>query len=127
MEERAIKLEFVRRVLEEQARELDKRQTQRIERYLKFRTGYLLKQRQTEVSKGSSDEGRLTLTVPIYARFQDMKKKTSSNRKKFQSKNRPIYNVPTMRVYNATAKKLMFFFTREVAEQIKKELSQQNS
>jgi hypothetical protein len=127
MEERAIKLEFVRRVLEEQARELDKRQTQRIERYLKFRTGYLLKQRQTEVSKGASDEGRLTLTVPIYARFQDMKKKTSSNRKKFQSKNRPIYNVPTMRVYNATAKKLMFFFTREVAEQIKKELSQQNS
>jgi hypothetical protein len=124
-----IKLEFVRRVLQEQADELDERQTKRINRYLKFRTGRLLNMRNIQVQAGGNKfDGKMSLDIPIYGRFQDMRKNkaASTNRRKLKNKNTtPIYNVPTMQVYNVLGKKLMFFLTKETIAQIKQELSNQ--
>jgi len=123
--DRKVKKEFVRRVLDEQAKELNNRQTKAIERYLTFRSGQLLNERKVQVEGGGdSMDGKLVLTIPVHGRFMDMKLKNM--RKTNRARLTKIYNSPSMAVFNATGKKLMYFFTKEVAAQINHELNNQN-
>ena len=133
-----IKKAFVKKILQEEAKRLDKTQTAAIRKLLNFHSGRLDRDREQSVSSGSELDGMLTLSIPGYGRMLDIKPKNrkfasniSKNRLKLhdrRSKRKayPIYNKITFGHYNAIAYKLMYGLTNEVADNIKKELSQIN-
>lgn len=129
-----IKLEFVRRVLNDEAQHLNREQSKIIAQRLNSRSGNLLNSRKYVVEAGTSSmDGKLELTHPIYERFLDMKRRSQNFRKyQINKKNRKvlhtrksfhIHNQPIMKAFNTIGGKLLYFFTEEVAQQIKNELN----
>ena len=120
----SIRTEFIKKVLEEQGKNIDKSQTAAIDKYLHFRTGRLHDQRKFEVSRGSEMDGKLVATHPIRSRFLDMKpKRKDAYKKRKRSKGFPIHNRIFFGYYNRIAYSLNYGLTEEVAKKLKADLS----
>lgn len=112
---------FVKDVLESEGAKLLSRQGTAISSSLKQQSGRLMSSREITVSGGSDMNGKLTLEHPIYERFLDMRKPGKNGRKK---KGRRIHNRFVFGAYASIAKNLMYGFTDEVADEIRKKYSE---
>lgn len=118
-----IKKEFVRRILQDEANRFEKNQALQMRRLLTFHTGTLERERQFEVTSDDSMDGKLTHKHKAYQRFLDIKKKTrSSKTNRIQRKQKPIHNTFVFGHYYSIANRLMFDFTNDVADGIKRDL-----
>ncbi len=110
---------FIQDTLRQEGEKMIQAQGKRISSVLERRTGVLMSGRRAQAS---SD--KLTFTHPIYERFLDMKRRsTSSGRKggkRRSSGNRKIHNRYVFGAYNSIAQRLMYGFTDEVAEQYRR-------
>lgn len=121
--EHRIRTEFIKRVLQEEGREIDKLQVSAIDKYLHFRTGRLRDDRKQMVEQQSGMDGKLTLLHPIRERFLDIKPKNISSRKnRKRRKAYPIHNRIIFGRLNKIAYKLNYHLTKEVADEIKADL-----
>lgn len=121
-----IKKTFVNRILASEKDRFGKSQSRAIQRLLNFRSGKLMNERKYETTEEGLMGGRLTLTIPAYGRFLDIKpknRKLSENHRKFRKlKAFPIYNRYAFGHYYAIADQLMYGLTEAVRESIKSEL-----
>ena len=124
-----IQKEFVRRTLEEEGHNINDVQTQAINKYLKFRTGRLLRGRKYDIKGSGEMDGKLTITHPVHQRFLDIKpKNVSVNMQGFRKRSRkafPIHNRIVFGHLNRIAFNLMYGLTEEVRESIKNDLDNQ--
>jgi hypothetical protein len=121
-----IKKAFVSRILASEKDRFKGSQSRAIQRMLNFRSGRLENDRTYETSTDGSMDGKLTLTLPAYGRFLDIKpknRKISENGRKFRKlKAFPIYNRYAFGHYYAIADQLMYGLTEAVRATIKDEL-----
>lgn len=125
-----IKDEFIRQVLEDEARRYKSNQGIEMEKRLKFHTRRLIDHRTHEVSRTGELSARLKLTFPAYERFLDMKRKVKRNKKTKAKKIKQGYRIHNRFVwghYNSIAYRLSNEFSAELAEQIKKDLQSKNN
>jgi hypothetical protein len=128
-----IKTEFIKRALENFNKRVDDAQTAAIRKLLHFKTGRLENNRTFKTETGNGFEGKAVITHPDYERFLDIKKKArvSENvqhwRKRIRGKQKsyPIHNRIIMGNYNRLAENLMYGFTEEVKESIKRDFDNQ--
>jgi len=119
-----IKKEFVRRVLTNESERFEKNQSLQMHRLVTFHTGDLERERHFSVSSDDTMDGKLTLRHKAYQRFLDIKKKVrNKSTKRIQSRNYPIHNKYAFGTYYSIANRLMFEFTNEVADGIKRDLN----
>lgn len=119
-----IKKEFVRRVLINESQRFDKNQTLQIRRLVTFHTGDLERERHFSVSSDDTMDGKLTLKHKAYQRFLDIKKKIrSKSSRRLKNRNIPIHNTFAFGHYYSIGNRLMYEFTNEVADGIKRDLN----
>lgn len=127
-----IRKEFVKQVLEKEGKLLHENQSRAIAKLLNFHSNRLYEGRDMDVKAEDALDGKMTLTIPAYGRFLDIKpknRKTGKNtenkyeswRRNRRAKSFPIYNRFVFGHYYALAYKLMYGLTDEVAEGIKKQ------
>ena len=127
-----VKKAFVKQVLKEEGKRFNRNQGAAIAKLLHFHSGRLDRDRPHSVESGDVMDGRLTVSIPAYGRVLDIKpknRKLSKNldrmtKRGYRRRAFPIYNRFAFGHYNAIAYRLMYGLTEEVAENIKKELSQ---
>lgn len=129
-----IRKEFVKQVLEAEGHELHNNQGMAIAKLLHFHSNRLMEQRELEVTQSGDMDGTLTLNIPVYGRFLDIKPKNNTIKeddkyKAWRNKRRkqayPIYNRYVFGHYHRIAYKLMYGFTNEVANSIKQQFQEQ--
>lgn len=129
-----IRKEFVKQVLEEEGRELHKNQSAAIAKLLHFHSNRLYNERPYSVTSTDSMDGEFSMVIPIYGRFLDIKPKNKAVqnqdkythwRKRRRTRAYPIYNRFVFGHYYTIAYKLMYGFTNDVADAIKKQFQQQ--
>ncbi len=121
-----IKKEFVRRILADEARRLEKNQGLQMRKLLHFHTGTLEAGRHFSITTPDNADGVLTIKHKAYQRFLDVKKKASmKNGRRVRKKQYPIHNTFVFGHYYSIANRLMVDFTNEVAEGIKREFEGQ--
>ncbi|EMS34628.1 hypothetical protein C943_03315 [Mariniradius saccharolyticus AK6] len=118
-----IKKEFVRRILKDEAERFEKNQALQMRRVLTFHTGTLERERFFSVTSDDSMDGKLTLKHKAYQRFLDIKKKVrSKNSRRLKQRRLNIHNRFVFGHFFSIANRLMYGFTEEVAEGIKRDL-----
>lgn len=117
-----IKGEFIRRTLKDEGNRWLTNQKVAMESVLTFNTGNLINNRFMSVSQNAPLSGTLTFEHSIQQRFLDLKSMTYGD--KTVRRKRNIHNRFAFHHYNMIARKLMFGFTNEVAESIKKDFQQ---
>ena len=137
MNERAyIRKEFVRQILEQEGRELHDNQGKAIAKLLNFHSNRLFTERSVSVEGGDDMDGKLTLTIPAYGRFLDMKPKNApskSENKYIHWRNRrrstafSIYNRFIFSHFYTIAYRLRYGLTDDVVAGIKKQLETENN
>jgi len=130
-----IKREFVRQILEDEGKKLYDNQGLAITKLLHFQSGRLQDERKLEIKTDDEMDGMLTLTIPWYGRVLDIKPKNRSisatekyglwSRRR-KTKAFPIYNRFVFGHYYTIAYRLMYGFTNEVADNIKKQFESEN-
>ena len=117
-----IKKEFVRRILTEESERFDRNQTLQIRRFTTFHTGALERERHFSVSSDDTMDGMLTLRHKAYERFLDIKRKVKTKGSNtIKNRSIPIHNKFAFGHYYTIANRLMFDFTNEVADGIKRD------
>lgn len=92
-------------------------------RLLSFHTGDLERERHFSVSADDTMDGKFTLRHKAYQRFLDIKKKIrSTNTRRIKKRSIPIHNKYVFGHYYSIANRLMFDFTNEVADGIRRDL-----
>jgi hypothetical protein len=128
-----IRKEFVKQVLEEEGRELHKNQSAAISKLLHFHSNRLHDERPYSATQTGDMDGMFSMSIPIYGRFLDIKPKNRKStggkygkwKKQRRTKAYPIYNRFVFGHYYTIAYKLMYGFTNDVADTIKKQFQQQ--
>jgi len=118
MIEEKIKRTFVADILKQQGNEIVREMQKRITRYTDAHTQQLISTPQHRLTAQEYAEGELSLTVVAHQRFLDMGAVGKQARNK--RKRRPLYNSIVFGNYYRIAYKLMYYFTEEVIEEIKK-------
>ena len=118
----SVKGEFIRRTLKSEGERFLRNQGVAIRSTTASRSGNLINNRSSSVSQDGPISGTLTITHPIYERFLDMKVLRYGKKKKKVRRKRQIHNRFVLGHYHAIARKLMYGFTSEVAEAIKKDI-----
>ncbi len=113
-----IKKQFVKQVLQDESKRFKKNQGAAMRKLLTFHTGRTIASRQFKVKSGDEMDGRMEVNHSITQRFLDIKKKGSKRRKRL-----PIHNKYVFGHYYSTARRLMYEFTDDVANEIRKQFS----
>lgn len=119
-----VKERFVRNVLEEEGRRMLGAQGAAIGRAVRFHTGRMFNDRSITVSGGADMDGKLTFTHTDYERFLDMKRLCHGSGKSNIKSNRRIHNRYVFGAYSSIASRLMYDLTDDVAESIRRQLSE---
>lgn len=131
-----VRKEFVKQILQQEGKELHDNQGKAIAKLLQFHSNRLMNERSYNVEGGDGLDGKLTLTVPGYARALDMKPKNklvsaqdkyTHWRQRRRSKGFPIYNRFVFGHYYTIAWRLMYGLTEDVAAGIKKQFESSNN
>jgi len=117
-----IKKEFVRRVLKDESDRFKKNQGLEMHKLLHFHTNKLHNDREFKVESSNTMDGKLIHSHVAYQRFLDIKRKIRSNKSnRIKKSSYPIHNRFVFGHYFSIANRLMYEFTNEVAEGIKKD------
>lgn len=111
----SVKARFIAQTLEKAGADMMVRQGSAIATSTGERSGRLLSERSIEVATGDGAEGRLTFSHPIYERFLDMRRLGGIKHKRRRIHNRFVFGM-----YSSIAARLMYGFTREVIDEIKR-------
>lgn len=118
-----VKKEFVRRIMEDEAKRFEKNQGLAMRKFLNFHTGDTESSRVFSVETADNFDGKLTMKHLARQRFLDIKrKKRSRNSRRLKTTSRPIHNRFVYGHFYSIANRLMVDFTNEVADGIKREL-----
>lgn len=118
-----IKQRFVAQVLRKQAQEMLQLQEATLRKKLNFHTGVLMERRAVNVSDGNgSMDGRLSFRHVDYERFLDIRLKIMKKEGGYKNRNLRIHNRFVMGCYYSIAKNLMFGFTEQVRENLKRNM-----
>ena len=131
MELALVRKEFVKKILQEEGKELHDNQGKAIAKLLHFHSERLMNERPYRVESEDSMDGEFTTSIPGYGRALDIKPKNrviqeqtkyTHWRQRRRTKAFPIYNRFVFGHYYTIAYRLMYGLTEEVAAGIKKEL-----
>ena len=112
----SVKARFIAQTLEKAGADMMSRQGSAIASSLNERTGRLMNERSIEVATGGDADGRLTFTHTVYERFLDMRRLGGVKHKRRRIHNRFVFGT-----YSSIAARLMYGFTQEVIDAIKKD------
>lgn len=112
----SVKARFIAQTLEKAGTDMMSRQGSAIATTTNERSGRLLGSRSMEVASEGSDSARLTFTHTVYERFLDMRRLGG-----FKHKRRRIHNRFVFGMYSSIAARLMYGFTQEVADAIRRQ------
>lgn len=119
--ENMVRARFIKQTLQKEGAVLLRRQTGAINQKLKRRTGNLLDSRRVDVYGGNDDfEAMMVFEHPVYERFLDMRKLSNQDK----GHKRDIHNRLVFSTYGRIAERLMYGFTDEVRDELKKEIEQ---
>lgn len=119
-----IKERFIKETLERQGQRMLRRQGVAMEESLRFHTRETLTSRRIYVTEGTEMSGTLTFEHTVQERFLDLKRLRHGSEESRRPRNRQIHNRFVMSMYNAVANDLLYGFTQEVAERIRKDFEQ---
>lgn len=123
MSDSIIKKQFVKKILTEEAKRLEKNQSLEMRKLLHFHTGTLDQSRSFTVQESSEMDGKLVIRHVAYQRFLDIKKKGKVVDQRIKKARRfPIHNRYVFGHYYSIANRLMVDFTNDVAAGIKKNM-----
>ncbi len=113
----SVRARFVKNVLEEEGRNMLRRQAAAISSTVESRSGHLLSARRIETASGADMDGRLSFIHPDYERYLDIARPAKRKRR------RRIHNRYTFGAYSKIAERLMYEFTDEVATSIREQMA----
>ena len=119
-----VKERFIKETLERQGQRMLRRQGVAMEESLRFHTRETLTSRRIYVTEGTEMSGTLTFEHTVQERFLDLKRLRHGSEESRRPRNRQIHNRFVMSMYNAVANALLYGFTQEVAERIRKDFEQ---
>ena len=119
-----VKERFIKETLERQGQRMLRRQGVAMEESLRFHTRETLTSRRIYVTEGTEMSGTLTFEHTVQERFLDLKRLRHDSEESRRPRNRQIHNRFVMSMYNAVANDLLYGFTQEVAERIRKDFEQ---
>lgn len=119
-----VKERFIKETLERQGQRMLRRQGVAMEESLRFHTRETLTSRRIYVTEGTEMSGTLTFEHTVQERFLDLKRLRHGSEESSRPRNRQIHNRFVMSMYNAVANDLLYGFTQEVAERIRKDFEQ---
>lgn len=119
-----VKERFIKETLERQGQRMLRRQGVAMEESLRFHTRETLTSRRIYVTEGTEMSGTLTFEHTVQERFLDLKRLRHGSVESRRPRNRQIHNRFVMSMYNAVANDLLYGFTQEVAERIRKDFEQ---
>lgn len=119
-----VKERFIKETLERQGQRMLRRQGVAMEESLRFHTRETLTSRRIYVTEGTEMSGTLTFEHTVQERFLDLKRLRHGSEESRRPRNRKIHNRFVMSMYNAVANDLLYGFTQEVAERIRKDFEQ---
>lgn len=119
-----VKERFIKETLERQGQRMLRRQGVAMEESLRFHTRETLTSRRIYVTEGTEMSGTLTFEHTVQERFLDLKRLRHGSEESRRPINRQIHNRFVMSMYNAVANDLLYGFTQEVAERIRKDFEQ---
>lgn len=119
-----VKERFIKETLERQGQRMLRRQGVSMEESLRFHTRETLTSRRVYVTEGTEMSGTLTFEHTVQERFLDLKRLRHGSEESRRPRNRQIHNRFVMSMYNAVANDLLYGFTQEVAERIRKDFEQ---
>lgn len=119
-----VKERFIKETLERQGQRMLRRQGVAMEESLRFHTRETLTSRHIYVTEGTEMSGTLTFEHTVQERFLDLKRLRHGSEESRRPRNRQIHNRFVMSMYNAVANDLLYGFTQEVAERIRKDFEQ---
>lgn len=118
-----IKKRFVGQVLREQAKEMLRLQEATLRKKLKFHTGVLMERRSITVSDGNETmDGRLSFQHVDYERFLDIRFRVKTKTGGYKTRNLRIHNRFVIGCYYSIARNLMFGFTEQIKENLRKNM-----
>lgn len=120
-----VKERFIKETLERQGQRMLRRQGVAMEESLRFHTRETLTSRRIYVTEGTEMSGTLTFEHTVQERFLDLKRLRHGSEESRRPRNRQIHNRFVMSMYNAVANDLLYGFTQEVADRIRKDFEQQ--
>ena len=115
---------FIRETLERQGQRMLRRQGVAMEESLRFHTRETLTSRRIYVTEWTEMSGTRTFEHTVQERFLDLKRLRHGSEESRRPRNRQIHNRFVMSMYNAVANDLLYGFTQEVAERIRKDFEQ---
>lgn len=119
-----VKERFIKETLERQGQRMLRRQGVAMEESLRFHTRETLTSRRIYVTEGTEMSGTLTFEHTVQERFLDLKRLRHGSEESRRPRNRQIHNRFVMSMYNAVANDLLYGFTQDVAERIRKDFEQ---
>lgn len=119
-----VKERFIKETLERQGQRMLRRQGVAMEESLRFHTRETLTSRRIYVTEGTEMSGTLTFEHTVQERFLDLKRLRHGSEESRRPRNRQIHNRFVMSMYSAVANDLLYGFTQEVAERIRKDFEQ---
>lgn len=119
-----VKERFIKEALERQGQRMLRRQGVAMEESLRFHTRETLTSRRIYVTEGTEMSGTLTFEHTVQERFLDLKRLRHGSEESRRPRNRQIHNRFVMSMYNAVANDLLYGFTQEVADRIRKDFEQ---
>lgn len=119
-----VKERFIKETLERQGQRMLRRQGVAMEESLRFHTRETLTSRRIYVTEGTEMSGTLTFEHTVQERFLDLKRLRHGSEESRRPRNRQIHNRFVMSMYNAVANDLLYGFTQEVADRIRKDFEQ---
>lgn len=119
-----VKERFIKETLERQGQRMLRRQGVAMEESLRFHTRETLTSRRIYVTEGTEMSGTLTFEHTVQERFLDLKRLRHGSEESRRPRNQQIHNRFVMSMYNAVANDLLYGFTQEVAERIRKDFEQ---
>lgn len=119
-----VKERFIKETLDRQGQRMLRRQGVAMEESLRFHTRETLTSRRIYVTEGTEMSGTLTFEHTVQERFLDLKRLRHGSEESRRPRNRQIHNRFVMSMYNAVANDLLYGFTQEVADRIRKDFEQ---
>lgn len=119
-----VKERFIKETLERQGQRMLRRQGVAMEESLRFHTRETFTSRRIYVTEGTEMSGTLTFEHTVQERFLDLKRLRHGSEESRRPRNRQIHNRFVMSMYNAVANDLLYGFTQDVAERIRKDFEQ---
>lgn len=115
----SIRDRFVQETLRTEGERMLKRQGEAMREAVRFHTNELYSNRSISVSGGEFD-GKLEFRHTLHERFLDLKSLRHGSVTVKRKKSRRIHNRFVWGMYNSVAERLLYGFTEEVAESLRK-------